>query len=124
VEVSCPLSASTVAAAYSVTMPLSPPSVRPVLAALLTVLLLASSVLVSGSATLLPGALAAPAPQPGAPADAPLTMDLVSLAPTSLAPGGTFEAEVEVTNTSSEPLPALALELRTRTARVTDRGVI
>jgi len=105
-------------------MPLSPPSVRPVLAALLTVLLLASSVLVSGSATLLPGALAAPAPQPGAPADAPLTMDLVSLTPTSLAPGGTFEAEVEVTNTSSEPLPALALELRTRTARVTDRGVI
>lgn len=99
-------------------MPSFPPSVRPVLAALLTALLLVSSVLVSGSATLVAPAHAAPAAPDE---DAPVSMDLVSLTPTALAPGGTVEARLEVTNTSSEPLPALALELRTRTARVTDR---
>lgn len=132
VEVSCPCSPSTVAAAYSVSMPSFPPSVRPVLAALLTALVMASSVLVSGSATLMapahatPGNSAAAAPvAPADPArDAPVSMDLVSLTPTSLAPGGTVEAQLEVTNTSSEPLPALALELRTRTARVTDRTIL
>lgn len=110
-------------------MPSSPPSVRPVLAALLTALLLASSVLVSGSATLLPAAHAeagdrtplTPSAPPPAAEEAPVSMDLVSLTPTSLAPGGTLEAQIEVTNTSSEPLPALALELRTRTSRITDR---
>ncbi|WP_262425014.1 DUF6049 family protein [Brachybacterium sp. Z12] len=113
-------------------MPSFPPSVRPVLAALLTALVMASSVLVSGSATLMapahatPGNSAAAAPvAPADPArDAPVSMDLVSLTPTSLAPGGTVEAQLEVTNTSSEPLSALALELRTRTARVTDRTIL
>ncbi|MGP9536706.1 DUF6049 family protein [Brachybacterium sp. AOP43-C2-M15] len=113
-------------------MPSSPPSVRPVLAALLTALVMASSVLVSGPATLVPAARAdggavpagAPAAPPETPDDAPVSMDLVSLTPTSLAPGGTLEAQLEVTNTSSEPLSALALELRTRTARVTDRSVL
>jgi hypothetical protein len=118
------LQAPTVAAAYSVTMPSSPPSVRPVLAALLAALLMASSVLVSGPATLMPAAQAAPAAPPETAADAPVSMDLVSLTPTSLGPGGTLEAQVEVTNTSSEPLSTLALELRTRTARVTDRAVL
>lgn len=116
-------------------MPSSPPSVRPVLAALLTVLLLTSSALVSGPVTLMPaahaeaGALTNPAPRaPAAPPPAaehsPVSMDLVSLTPTSLAPGGTLEAQVDVTNTSSEPMPAPALELRTSTARVTDREVL
>src|SRR5699024_8472723 len=50
VEVSCTCRLPTVTAAYSVTMPSSPPSVRPVLAALLTVLLLTASALVSGPA--------------------------------------------------------------------------
>lgn len=122
------LGASTVAAAYSVPMPSSLPAARPVLAALLTVLVIASSVLVSGPATLLPAAQAAPAASPSAPPvpaeDAPVTMDLVSLTPTSLAPGGTLRAEVEVTNASSEPLTDLDLELRTRSSRVTDREVL
>ena len=93
------LKASTVAAAYSVTMPSSPPSVRPVLAALLTALLMASSVLVSTSAT-----HAAPAAPSDPGEDAPVSMDLVSLTPTSLAPDGTLEAQVDVTNTSSEQI--------------------
>ena len=118
-EVSCPFSPSTVAAAYSVTMPSLPPSVRPVLAALLTALLMASSVLVSTSAT-----HAAPAAPSDPGEDAPVSMDLVSLTPTSLAPDGTLEAQVDVTNTSSAPLDALALELRTRTSRVTDRSLL
>ena len=122
------LGASTVAAAYSVPMPSSQPAVRPVLAALLAALVIASSVLVSGPATALPGAQAAPAESPSAPPvpddDAPVTMDLVSLTPTSLAPGGTLRAEVEVTNASSAPLTDLDLELRTRTSRVTDRGAL
>lgn len=113
-------------------MPSSSPFVRPVLAALLTVLLLAASALVSGPATLLPTASAAPGPAaprvPSAPpptADGvPVSMDLVSLSPTSLAPGGTLEATLEVTNTSSETLSALELELRTRTSRVTDRAAL
>ena len=113
-------------------MPSSPPSVRPVLAALLTVLLLTASALVSGPATLVPAARAenpAPAPQaPSAPpdgdADTPVSMDLVSLTPTSLDPGGTLEAQIDVTNTSSEPVSELELELRTRTARVTDREAL
>ncbi|WP_157235954.1 DUF6049 family protein [Brachybacterium sp. P6-10-X1] len=109
-------------------MPSSPLPVRPVLAALLTALLMASSVLVGASATLTPSAAATDTPgmeSPAAPpetgSDAPVSMDLVSLTPTSLAPGGTLTAEVEVTNTSSEPLPAVDLQLRTRTSRVTDR---
>ncbi|WP_263310749.1 DUF6049 family protein [Brachybacterium atlanticum] len=109
-------------------MPSSLPAARPVLAALLTVLVIASSVLVSGPATLLPAAQAAPAASPSAPPvpaeDAPVTMDLVSLTPTSLAPGGTLRAEVEVTNASSEPLTDLDLELRTRSSRVTDREAL
>ncbi|WP_345075890.1 DUF6049 family protein [Brachybacterium paraconglomeratum] len=105
-------------------MPSFPPSVRPVLAALLTALVVASSVLVSGSATLLPAAHAAPAAPPETSAESAVSMDLVSLTPTSLAPGGTLEAQVEVTNTSSEPLSSLSLDLRTRSARVTDRGVL
>src|SRR5699024_5789457 len=52
-------SPSTVAAAYSVPMPSFPLSVRPVLAALLTALLLASSVLVSAGLDLFPAARAA-----------------------------------------------------------------
>lgn len=122
------LGTSTVAAAYSVPMPSSLPAVRPVLAALLAALVIASSVLVSGPASALPGAPAAPAENPSAPSvpddDAPVTMDLVSLTPTSLAPGGTLRAEVEVTNASSAPLTDLDLELRTRTSRVTDRGAL
>src|SRR5699024_54585 len=39
-------------------------------------------------------------------------------------PGGTLEAQIDVTNTSSEPVSALELELRTRTARVTDREAL
>ncbi|MEO2097869.1 MAG: hypothetical protein ABGX90_12085, partial [Brachybacterium sp.] len=109
-------------------MPSSQPAVRPVLAALLAALAIASSVLVSGPATALPGAQAAPAESPSAPPvpddDAPVTMDLVSLTPTSLAPGGTLRAEIEVTNASSAPLTDLDLELRTRTSRVTDRGAL
>ena len=53
-------------------MPSSPPSVRPVLAALLTVLLLTASALVSGPATLMPAAHAEkPAPAPQAPSAPP-----------------------------------------------------
>ncbi|MDN5688911.1 MAG: hypothetical protein L0G94_19850, partial [Brachybacterium sp.] len=91
-------------------MPSSPLPVRPVLAALLTALLMASSVLVGASASPIPSAAAADAAGMDAPAAppetdpaAPVSMDLVSLTPTSLAPGGTLTAEVEVTNTSSEP---------------------
>src|SRR5699024_696747 len=132
VEVSCTCRLPTVTAAYSVTMPSSQPSVRPVLAALLTVVLLTAAALVSGPATLVPAARAenpAPAPQaPSAPpdgdADTPVSMDLVSLTPTSLDPGGTLEAQIDVTNTSSEPVSELELELRTRTARVTDREAL
>ncbi|WP_193106318.1 DUF6049 family protein [Brachybacterium sp. FME24] len=113
-------------------MPSSPLPVRPVLAALLTALLMASSVLVGGPATLLPAARAAggeavsaaPAAPPQPAADTPVSMDLVSLTPTSLDPDGTVEAQVEVTNTSSQPVPAVSLELRTRTSRVTDRAVL
>src|SRR5699024_8765061 len=123
---------TTLFRSYSVTMPSSPPSVRPVLAALLTALVIASTVLVSAPpATASPahtasGSLgaASPAAPPQAPEDSPVSMDLVSLTPTSLAPDGTLEAQVDVTNTSSEPLSTLALELRTRTARVTDRDVL
>jgi hypothetical protein len=109
-------------------MPSSLPAVRPVLAALLTVLVVASSVLVSGPSTLIPAAGAAAQDAPAAPPvpgdDAPVSMDLVSLTPTSLAPGGTLRAEVEVTNTSSAPLTDLDLELRTRTSRVTERSAL
>ncbi|WP_422116051.1 DUF6049 family protein [Brachybacterium sp. UNK5269] len=113
-------------------MPSFPLSVRPVLAALLTALLLASSVLVSAGLDLFPAARAAvgspvgnaPAAPAEPAADAPVSVDLVSLAPTALAPGGTLEATLEVTNTSSAPVPALTLELRTQTSRVTDRSVL
>src|SRR5699024_1074449 len=132
VEVSCTCRLPTVTAAYSVTMPSSPPSVRPVLAALLTVLLLTASALVSGPATLVPAARAenpAPAPQaPSAPpdgdADTPVSMDLVSLTPTSLDPGGTLEAQIAATTTSSEPVSEPGLALRTRTARATDGAAL
>lgn len=113
-------------------MPSSSLPVRPVLAALLTALLLAASVLVGGLASRAPAAYAAGAPTgaaaPSAPprpsADAPVRMDLVSLTPTSLDPDGTVTAQVEVTNNSSKPLPDVALELRTRTSRVTDRAML
>ncbi|WP_162801580.1 DUF6049 family protein [Brachybacterium saurashtrense] len=102
-------------------MPSSPLSVRPVLAALLAALLVASSVLVSVPSSLMGAAHAAPPP---ASEDSPISTDLVSLTPTSLAPGGVLEAQVDVTNTSERPLSELALELRTRTARVTDREAL
>ncbi|MEE1618535.1 DUF6049 family protein [Brachybacterium sp. J153] len=130
-------------------MPSSPPSVRPVLAALLTALLLASSVLAgavatpaaartagstaaatpvgaatTGTGASTSGASPAPAVPPTPGADDPVALDLVELSPTSLAPGGTVQAQVEVTNTSSEPLSAVELELRTRSARVTDRDLL
>ena len=98
-------------------MPSSLPFVRPMLAALMTTLLLVASVLVSGSAK-----ADAPAAPPSAAEDAPVSMDLISLTPTSLAPGGTLTAELRVTNTSSEPLTEVALELRTRTSRITERA--
>lgn len=104
-------------------MPLSSPSARRVLAALVTVLLLAAPALVSSPASMswtLGAASAAPPAQDGADVE----LDLVSLTPTSLAAGGTLRAEVAVTNTSSRALPAPRLDLRTRTARVTDRTVI
>lgn len=116
-------------------MPSSPPSVRPVLAALLTVLMLVAPALVGGSATPLatasaadPASAAGPAEAPAAPPqlpdDAPVSLDLVSLDPTSLAPDGAVNAQVEVTNTSSQPLDDTTLELRTRTSRVTERDLI
>ena len=113
-------------------MPLSPPSVRPVLAALLTVLLIVAPALVSPSAT--PGATAsaagpdgsvgAPAAPPPLPDDTPISMDLVSLDPASLDLDGTVTAQVEVTNTSSEPLTDTVLELRGPSSRVTEREAI
>lgn len=129
---------------YSVTMPSSSLPVRLVLAALLAfALLIAAAPVGSAMAPLqvvasnapvmgardaaplapsaLPGAPSAPLapPQPGA--EMPVSLQLVSIDPTSLAPGGTVTAVVSVTNTSSEPLDGVALELRTRTSRVIDR---
>ena len=46
-------------------------------------------------------------------------MDLVSLDPASLEPDGTVTAQVEVTNTSSQPLTDMVLELRGPSSRVT-----
>ncbi len=64
---------------------------------------------------------AAPAkPRPG---QAP-PMDLISITPVALTPGDTLQVTVKVTNTSSQPLPALVLELRTRTSRVTERHTV
>lgn len=57
-------------------------------------------------------------------AEHPVTMDLVSLTPTSLSEDGVLEATVEVTNTSSQPVHDPVLELRTRTPRVTDRTLL
>lgn len=117
----------------------SPLPVRPALvalsAALLALLLVAAPMLVSGPAQALIGGPAAgpgtspagsvgPAAPPAPAADAPVTLDLASLTPTSLAADGTVRAEVTVTNTSSEPIPAPQLELRTRASRVTDRQAV
>lgn len=113
-------------------MPLSPPSVRPVLAALLAALMVLAPALASSSTT--PGATAsaaapaepvgAPAAPPTLPDDTPISMDLLSLDPTSLSPDGTVTAQVEVTNTSSQPLTDMALELRGPSSRVTEREAI
>lgn len=71
---------------------------------------------------------ALPARGPALPAEpdaqSPVRMDLLSLTPASLDVGGVLEAKVEVTNGSSRPLSAPQLELRTRGARVTDRGAL
>lgn len=102
-------------------MPSPTPSVRPVLAALLTALLLVLAVPTGLPVSLVGTAQAAPPRQePGA----PVHLDLVELSPTSLAPDGVLEAQVEVTNTSSKPLTDVDLELRTRTPRVTDRALL
>src|SRR5690625_7279177 len=93
-------------------MPLSPPSVRPVLAALLTVLLIVAPALASPLATAgaaagaagPAGSVGAPAAPPPLPDDTPISMDLVSLDPASLSPGGTVTAQREVTNPSRDPL--------------------
>ena len=113
----------------------SPLPVRPALVALsavlLTLLLVAAPMLVTGPIAALaagPGAESALSARPAAPAepaaDSPVALDLASLTPTSLAAGGTVNAEVTVTNTSSEPIAAPRLELRTRTSRVTDRQAV
>src|SRR5690625_6923842 len=89
-------------------MPLSPPSVRPVLAALLTVLLIVAPALASPLATAgaaagaagPAGSVVAPAAPPPLPDDTPISMDLVSLDTASLSPGGTVNAQVEMTYTS------------------------
>ncbi len=57
-------------------------------------------------------------------ADADAALDVVSLNPYALEPGGTFTAEVEVTNQSSEPLESAVLDLSMRSTRVTDRSEI
>lgn len=89
------------------------------LTALLTVLLLAPVPL----APALPAADALVSPAAPAAAD-DSSLDLVSLTPTSLDENGTLEAVVEVTNTSSTPMREPALELRTRTSRVTERDAL
>lgn len=115
----------TVAAAYSVPMPSSVPSLRPVLAALVATILVAAPALLLAPAASAAAPVAAPA-QPAIPPepadDAPVSLRLVSLDPTSLAPGGTLSAEVEVTNTSEEEMADPGLALRLRSARVTDRS--
>lgn len=109
-------------------MPSSPLPVRPVLAALLTALLAIAPMLATAALTPSASALTRVSPQPAAPsepaADAPAVLDLESLTPTALAAGGTLTARVTVTNTSSSPITAPQLDLRTRGARVTDRGTI
>ena len=109
-------------------MPSSPLPVRPVLAALLTALLAIAPMLATAALTPSASALTRVSPQPAAPsepaADAPAVLDLESLTPTALSAGGTLTARVTVTNTSSSPITAPQLDLRTRGARVTDRGTI
>lgn len=133
-------------------MPSSPSLARLLMAALLATLMIAGPALAGGllpslapaasaatdsQVTAAPGTVAAPAaPGDGEGSDdqgsdddadaddAPVSLDLVSLDPTSLAPGGTLTAVVAVTNTSSEPVDAAALELRARSSRVTDRTTI
>src|SRR5690625_4701187 len=113
-------------------MPLSPPSVRPVLTALPTVLRIVAPALVRPPATPRPtagaaapaGSVGAPAAPPPLPDDTPISMDLVSLDPSSLEPDGTVTAQVEVTNTSSQPLSDMVLELRGPSSRVTEREAI
>lgn len=112
-------------------MPSSPPVLRPLLAALTAVLVLVAPLLIgpsaqaagAASAVTTGGAAATEAAPtiPPADDDAPVALDLVSLGPTALAPGGTLTAEVEVTNTSDDTLEEPALALRTRSARVTER---
>lgn len=51
-------------------------------------------------------------------------MDLASMGPASLAPGGTLTATVSVTNGTALPVPEPRLELRTLVPRVTDRSVL
>lgn len=65
-------------------------------------------------------AQAQPDPEDFAGTARPLRLD--ALGPTTLAPGGTLSAEITITNTSSRTLVAPRLEVRTRTARVTERA--
>lgn len=109
-------------------MPSSPLPVRPVLAVLLTALLMIAPALLGRSA-LAPAAATTsafvhPAIPPEPSDDAPVELDLESLTPTALTAGGTVTAQVTVTNTSSSPIAAPQLDLRTRSARVTDRQTI
>lgn len=61
-----------------------------------------------------------PAPGPGS----SVSMELESLGPASLAPGGTLTASVTVTNGTAQPIEEPRLELRTLVPRVTDRTVL
>ncbi|GAB2542762.1 DUF6049 family protein [Brachybacterium huguangmaarense] len=100
------------------------------LAAVVVTALIAFAMVLGGA----PVQSIAAAPAPSAPAAAPLRpadqtdrdvqLDLVSMGPASLAPGGTLTAEVAVTNTGTSALPAPALELRALTPRVTQRTVL
>lgn len=87
----------------------------------------------AGPAPGAPSAPATPAPQPAepttpatpvpAPADG-VSLDLVSMGPGALAPGGTLSATVSVTNGTDEPLDQPRLELRAPVPRITDRAVL
>ncbi|MFC0675933.1 DUF6049 family protein [Brachybacterium hainanense] len=65
------------------------------------------------------GAQALPQPDDFDGAAHPLRLE--QLGPVALAPGGTLTAEITITNTSSAVLRAPRLEVRARSARITDR---
>ena len=107
-------------------MPSTRPLLRPVLAALLTVMMVLGPALLSAATAPASAAPAAPSPAspqvPAAPDDSPVSLRLTRLDPTSLDQDGTLTARVEVTNTSAAPIDGAALELRARSSRVTDRA--